>query len=221
VAEMFASVNGVRVIEGRITIPFVGLWHADVRLDTTTTLPSDPKAITLTLGNLVLVGTKFRAADYQGSLRSRLVGGAAGWAKPLKKAFYKHDAGVLVSLVLGDAARELGETVSVQTDRSLGARWARIAMPRGARLIRQVAGDGWFITPAGVTTIGTRANGPIVSPYDVLTADGALGHFVIASDAPGDFAPGRTFATPTLGIRTVSCVDHHITKESIRTEVQT
>lgn len=219
--DLFAEVNGVRVVTGRVTIPFVGLWHADVRLDTTTTLPDSPLGCILKVAGLTLVGTKFRAADYQGSLRSRIVGGAGGWLTALSKKFYKLDAGVMASLVLTDAARELGESVVLDTDRNLGKRWTRIAMTRGSRILRQVVGDDWYVSPDGVTHTGARSGSAIMSNYDVLNADGALGHFVIASDTPADFAPARIFATPTLGPRTISCVAHVIEKGSLRSEVQT
>ncbi len=220
-ADLFAELNGVRIVSGRITIPFVGLWHADVRLDTTTTLPDAANGCTLKIAGLTLVGTKFRAADYQGSLRSRIVGGAGGWSNPLPGKFYKHDPGVRVSLVLTDAARELGERVVIDTDRVLGPRWYRIGVTRGSRLIRQVVGDGWYVSPDGVTRIGLRTGKAITSDYDVLNADGALGHFIVATDLPADFAPARIFSTPTLGPRTISCVSHVIEKGSLRSEVQT
>lgn len=218
--DFFAAVNGVRVVNARVIIPASGLWHADVRLDTATSLPDEQGACTTLLAGLSLKGSKFRAANYQGSLRARLMGGI-GWTRPLGTKFYKLDAGVRASIVLGDAARELGETLSLATDRVLGVRWARIGGAPGSRLIRQIAGERWFITPDGITTIGERPGGIIASSYEVLASDGALGRFTIATETPADFAPGRTFSTPTLGPRVISCVEHVLTPDSFRTEVLT
>jgi len=214
----WASYAGARIVSGSVLIPLYGAMTADVHFADVTAVPS--VASTLTVGDLIMAGTAVRTAGFAGARSARLVGGAGGWRRDVLARAY--DVGVTVSMVLGDAATEVGELVAVTTDRSLG-QWVREPGP-ASRVLAMLAGSSWWINAAGVTQVGTpRSALPITSPFVVMSRDGASGLVQIATDTFADWMPGRTFVAPTISTPlTVKMVRHHFDREGIaRTEVLT
>lgn len=212
---IFAALSGNRITTGEIMIPSLGLWSADIQLDGVPTLPA---SVTLTLGSLSLVGYVRRGVDYLGSLRVRIAGGFGGWQKTIPSKGYHLSGGVKFSTVLGDVANEIGERLSIETDRSLGADYVRESGP-AQRQINRLA-TAWYIQPDGVTRIGTRGTSAIVSQFDTLHYNAAAGVVTVGiTDAYGDWTPGRTFMDATVGQSTIKGVTHKIGKSVTRTEV--
>lgn len=211
--SLFAELSGNRIVIGAIVLPFLGIWHADVLLDKTSTI-TGPQ--TLTLGTLVMKCFPVSVGAFTGSTRVRVVGGAAGWRKTLPPKSYQHDLGVRKSTVIGDAARESGETAVVDADGSVGQAFVRQSAP-AARVLEQV-NDPWWVRPDGVTEVGLRGTDEIKSSFDVVSAQLAIGQLFIATDDVQDWAPARRFQTPTISMRMLSTVIHHIEKSKIRTE---
>ncbi len=197
------SINGQRVVSGSIAIPMHGPWVADVVLSLAE--PLTPAA-SIVIGNLTLVGTVYRMASFAGSKSARVVGGAGGWRKPLPARGYSHDAGVLASTVMTDAARESGETIVVDQDRQLGTSWARDA-GKAEGTLKLITGGIWWIDPAGVTQTRARDASLISTPFTAIAWSGGKGQFEIATEFYSDWQPGRTFNAPTIGsVQTVSSV---------------
>lgn len=200
----YLSLNGARVVSARITMPLYGAWVADGVLATADAIA---QGVTLTVGSLSLKGTSFRMAAFSGSRSDRIVGGGLGWRKVLPARAYSHDAGVRLSQVLGDAARECGETIDVANDQVIGAGWAR---RRGiaSRVLRRLVGGQWWIEPSsGITKLVARDASPIRSPFTVESWSGAKGLFQIATENYEDWLPGRTFTSPLVtGVQTISSV---------------
>jgi hypothetical protein len=210
---LFCEVSGNRVVHGTITIPFLGIWHADLLMDQVVELSG---LQTVTLGPLSLKGTSILAGTFSGSTRTRIVGGYAGWRKALPAKNYQHDLGVKKSTVLGDAAREAGEKLFQLTDGILGTKWVR-EQAIAARTL-ELCGDTWWMRGDAVTVVGTRDSSAIASHFNVISTQLAIGQLFVATDDVQDWIPGRTFSTPVISTRTISSVMHHIEKESIRTE---
>ena len=212
----FAALNEHRISTGTIVIPWVGLWSADVMLDSTATLSG---LVTLTLGTLSLVGSIFRQADWAGALRLRLIGGHGGWLKTLPPSGYNLITGVQLSTVLGDAARDVGETVKLASDRSLGNFYTREEAP-AERLLNRLSST-WYVRPDGSTYVGDRASGEIVSQFDVLSYDGGRGSALVGvTDAYADWTPGRTFRSAQITTPfQIGAVTMKIGKEQTRVEV--
>ena len=142
----WCEVSGERVISGDLLIPRYGLWTADVLLANATTLPPQ---ITLTVGDLSLVGNVFRQSDFAGSRGLRLVGGLGGWRTKVPARAYRNPAGVNLAMVAGDLAIECGEQMGAMVDRFLGASYARFAGPASDTL--RALFKFWHVDPAGVT----------------------------------------------------------------------
>lgn len=219
---MAAHVNiaGFAVMSLALSIPYYGLWTADVTLAQAQFIPSNA---TLSIGAMSLVGTVVRAAQFGGSRSARLVGGYGGWRNSVVARAYQSPVGVKLSHVIGDAAAEVGEKVSVASDRSLGVNFIREATV-ASQLLRQLSNGLWWMDFTGTTQVGTtRASGAIASAFQVITSSGGKGHYTIATETPADWVPGATFTAPTVPTtKTIASVSHHIDNEGVaRIEVLT
>ncbi len=197
------SLNGVRVVSGTITIPFYGAWVADVILSDATVIGT---AAVLVVGDLTLHGTVTRQSSFAASRSARIVGGAGAWRNVLPSKGYSHAAGVKLSSVLNDAARECGERIVIATDRVVGPGWAR-EEAKAERLLHILLDGKWWIDPEGVTQTGPRASSAVVTPFTVVAWSGGKGQFEIATESIASWQPGRTFSSPTVvAPQTVSSV---------------
>lgn len=177
-----------------IAIPYYGTWAADVALASQDTISS---ACTLVIGDMTLRGTAYRMASFSGSRTVRIVGGYGGWRKDVPSQSYQNPSGVFLSMVLGDAAKIVGEQLSLSSDVNLGQFYVREAAP-AQRLLRQLAGPLWYVDTAGVTKVGARTTGTITSPFQVISWSGSQGKFTIATENYSDWMPGKTFTSTTV-----------------------
>ena len=213
---MFATLDGHRITKGHVVIPLRGCITADVQLDDPVEL-SGP--VTLVVGDLSIKAAVTRGGPFTGSSSFRLIGGAAGWMKTIGPKPYDQPWGVKLSAVLQDAAREVGETVSVATDRTLGTRWERQKAP-AAWLLQRLA-EQWWIDTKGVTIVGARPSPTITSAFDVVKAEPEKGRVIIATEVLSAWLPAAKFSSPTLKTQQISGVVHKLNAGKVRTEVWT
>lgn len=198
-------------MRGDLGIPLLGAWVADVVLALPNVLPS---SVTLTLGNLKLAGAVYRQAQFAGQTTARLVGGAGGWSQAVQSRAYNNPAGVLVSTVLSDAATEVGESVVVATDSSLGTFFVRFA-DKASRVLGDLAGPLWWVDSSGVTHVGSRPGGSIGTPFQVINFDGARGIATVATEDPASWLPGTTFSNNVLSTQTIASVRHELAGDGV------
>lgn len=190
----FASVNGVRIVEGSVGIPDQGLWVAKVHLEAEGAITSP---VSLVLGNLTLAGAVYRQGAFAGRQYALLVAGAAGWMRQVVAQAYEQPGGVMLSTVIGDVAREVGEQVNVSPDRSVGAFFVREAAP-AQRVLRQLVGSAWYVDNRGVLQLGARAPGAVASSFLVEDFERADGLAVISTEDEAAWVPGQSFTSPTV-----------------------
>lgn len=208
------SVNGLSVHGGSsITFPTFGAWSADLEVNSLALLPTGARALTVVVGDLTAKATVIRQAIFAGSLRARIVGGGAGWRKVVPARGYSHEAGVKLSSVLADAARECDELIAVATDRVVGLHYTREEAK--AENVLELELDGqWWVDLNGITQTSARSSAAIVNPFTVVTRSGALGRCEIATDTIAPWQPGRTFTTLTVpDVQTISSVTIEATNE--------
>lgn len=213
---MFATLNGSRVTRANVILPFKGAWTADVWIDEATDVTG---SVTLVIGDLTLKGTVTRGGSFTGRSAFRLIAGAGGWMKALDARYYKSPFGVKASAVLTDAGKEVGETVTVTADRTLGQFFVREQGP-AARVLAMLA-DQWWIREDGVTVVGVRTSATIVEPFEVISAAPEKGRVEVASDTPAVWVPGSKFNSSTLPTQTINAVVHKVSPTAVRTEVWT
>lgn len=180
-----------------ITIPRRGCWVADVVLSGPGLAPTAAFGAAIVFGDLALTGTVVRQGTYAGANRARIVGGAGGWRKSVPAVGYSNTIGVLKSHILGDAARDCGEKITLASDGFLGTSWARKA-GAAERTLRWITKGDWWIDAAGTTRTGPRPSTKITSAFTATERKGGIGQFEIASEAFSDWMPGRTFSSPLV-----------------------
>lgn len=206
----FADLSGLRVLSGRVRVPARGAWTAELAVVDDAPLAGP---VTLTIGNLALVGAIVRSAAHVGALMVQLVGGAGGWGADLPPRAYQNPAGVLMSMVLGDAAIEAGEVLAVEGDRAVGTDYVR-ARGAGGVLLAALAPE-WWVDAAGTTHTAARpAGAPIASDTLVESYSGSSGRLVVSTEDPAAWTPGATFANATITTPlVVSTVCFHLENE--------
>ncbi len=210
---------GTHIIKmGSCTVPSIGAWVADVETDDEVPEAELAASVVLTLGPMTLVGKVARGHAYQGSTRARVVGGHDGWRRTVRARYYIRAQGVPLSMVLGDLARDTGEVVRLGVpDVSLGPSYVRIEGAGALTLYR--LGLPWYVGDDGVTVIGARPSGMVTSAFDPMAYDTARGVVTVATEAIGEWRPGRTFASTRLPLTlTIGGVFHRIESGKLRTD---
>lgn len=215
-ATLRTSGDSLAITDAHVVVPLDGIWHADVA--TATAPAAAPSAVTVAIADLSLVGTVVRGDGHEGSYRARIVGGKAGWRRTVPARSYRHSAGVKRSTVLGDVAREVGETLHVMADASLGDAFVRQEGP-AVRVLAQVLGADWYVDTDGTTVTGGRPAGTVAGPYAVIDYAADIGRAMVAADAIAEWLPGRTIGVGSLAGKLLVTVTHRIAGGSLRTEV--
>lgn len=190
----FASLGGVRVVSGSVVVPRYGIWSGDLMLATEDVVPT---RTSLTIGDLTMACAIFRSADFAGTRSVRVVGGAGSWGRSVMAKAYGFAAGVRASLVLRDAALEVGESVNVPADFNVGPFWVREA---GAawRVLRLLGGSTWYIDANGVTQIQDWPDVPIGSDFVVEQQWPGQGRMLIATENYAAWMPRAAFSSSFL-----------------------
>jgi len=214
------TLNGTPVLRGRITLPRLGAWTADLLVDTAT-VPTGRVVLTAQDGRS-LVGTIARGNVVSERSEVRVVGGGAGGARVLDARYYR---GASADLPLRDLLRDAGEEYPEQATLSAEAReklsqvlraWTRERC-EAARSLRQlceaiglsfrVAADGrwWF----GVETWPTA---PEVN-FELVRDEPARDRLEIACDiVPLAIEPGMVVLD-----QRVSLIEHSLGETRTRT----
>ncbi len=211
------TLNGIGAEFSRLTLPLRGRWHLDVRLMGGLEDLSGPQSFVFL--STTYSGSIFRTKDEAGVRSARIVGGKNGLSAPLPPKAYSQSGQIQLSLVLNDLAAECGETIVVDTDRSLGNAWVR-AEQSAARTLDILTGGEWWMAPDGTihTEQATRDTSPITSGYMAVRWRGAQGLYQISPDEPGDWTPGRTFQNTSVS-GTVSRLELDISVKNLEMRV--
>jgi hypothetical protein len=193
------ALNGHPLHSLTLRVGELGVWTAECRLveapDVMSTIAS------LRVGDTELQGTIIESQIFGLALGARVVGGAGGWAKVLKRASYHNDAGVKALTLAEDAAREAGETLGTfkpGTDR-VGVDYARRVASAASVLEYAAGGVPWFVDYQGVTRVEPRAGGTVpADAYTMLAYDPVERVAVLAVDDFAAIVPGRTLVDPRM-----------------------
>ena len=223
-ASYYADLSGIPVIAAVLSIPLTGIWHVDLTLAISAGLGLGSRQV-LTLAGSTWNCAIIRAIDFAGRTEARLVGGAGGWRSTVPAKQYASQGGVSLPMVLGDLASLIGENPPV-LDPSLaptvGAAFVRragLASNTLQRLVSmRVLKNVWWMDSTGTVQTSARPATNILSTFTAENVYGASGKYIIATEAPADWAPGSRFAGPTVDA-TISDVRHVLTEDSLRTEV--
>jgi hypothetical protein len=171
-----------------ITWPSWGLWWAEASLTKGAELAGRQS---LVLGGVDFRGTVTAGGAFNGRAAYRLVAGAGGVSKALPKKSYTNDSGVSLAGVIGDAAREAGETVTgVSPTTRLGSHYARAEGETLGDLLERHFPAGWYANADGSISIGTRPATTYTGTAPRTRVDPAGSVIDLATDDLTSLVPG-------------------------------
>jgi len=227
---LFADLSGIPVVKARLTVPYSGIWHADVTLDRALPAPLLGPQL-LTLAGSSWACSVVRAGDYAGVRRARLVGGTGGWRRTVPALAlpppFISPIGVPLALVLGTAAALAGEIPPNLAGYvgspligapPLGGAYVFQSGPMSL-VLQDLLGDEWWMDPTGAIQVAPiRPPTPVLLPWTAIDYDGAAGMVTVATETPGEWMPGAAFVGPIVQ-GSVSRVAHVLSGDTLRSEV--
>lgn len=207
--------NGLPVSELRLTLPRMGVWHADAVLAGGTRLTG---SVVIEVGSVAFRGTIRRSGSPSGTGVLRVVGGAGGMGELVEARQYRQ---AKASIIVEDVLRASGEVLSPIADATILTRvlpvWVAMSASAATTLsaVLTEIGEGlaWRILPDGSLWLGEepwpKAEGIAALVLDDPLAD----RVVLAAPSPSIF-PGTTISG-----RRISYVEHRVTPEAFRSSV--
>lgn len=215
--DLFVAIEGHRATTVQLSVPFAGLWYADLDLDAVAELAG---AVEVRIGPLALRGTvapRFSGTFGQAS-RYRVVGGKGGWSRAVTPKHYHNDAGVKLSTVALDAARDVGETLELLpgVERRVGVDFVRAAAP-ASRVLRQLfRGLAWWVNEEGTTIAGTRSTREADKGIELLTFEPRQKVASLAVDDLRTFGIGTVLRARLDRPQQVRAFEVHVTRGAMR-----
>lgn len=211
---MFASLNGIVLLEGRISVPRCGAWHADLSIDGTS-VPTG--TLSLVVGSQTFSCTALaRPATYAGTSYLRVVGGKGGLPKQVPaQQFVGTDGKTIVSQTLS----AVGESLSSTSSLGMGVdSWNRAAGQASTALSKfaNAAGLSWRVLVDGTVWVGSETwPNAGLNPSSYIQSDNfpSEAFIEIALEDP-TLLPGTLFLN-----RRVSMVVHDVGSDGSRTKV--
>ncbi len=208
-----ATLADSTVSRARVTWPTWGLWYADAHTADAEELSG---VQTLSVAGTAFTGTVIAGGVHNGRAAYRLVAGAGGVNKALAEKGYVDDAGVQLSTVLADAAREAGETlVTAGISTRLGPQYARKAGDTLGDLLQRHFPAGWYGDTDGTIRIGARPSTTYEGSAPRTRVDLLGGVIDLAVDSLEDLAPGVTVD----GLGPATDLDVELTPERLTVRV--
>lgn len=210
---IFAGLDDIPIMRGQVTIPAYGIWHADLWLDREVALSGQ---VRLALADISALATVVRVIGFLGQTGVRIVGGYGGWRTSVPGLQYAAATGLSLRTVLAHTAADVGELVDA-ADTAIGTAYVRAVGP-ASRVLQSLIPGAWYVGFDGVTYATPRPAGVVANRYMAMDVGQPAGAYVVATDSPGEWLPGRSFTGPsTSGV--ISRVQHQIENATLRTQV--
>lgn len=181
-ADPYLTVGGRPASRAWGVVPWSGLWLIELDVPERVELSElgAAGAVEVTIGSTSFRGSvdPRRSGTFIDRTKVCVIAGAGGWRKDVAARGYHNDAGARRSQVAGDAARDVGEVLEVDTsaeDRQasggiLAVDFERLAGRASDVLERLYQDQPWWVDLEGTTRVGPRARAAS-SGVDVLDFD--------------------------------------------------
>ena len=173
---MPGNIDGIDILRASITLPRIGVWWADVELDTSESIIGN---VEIRYENWSLAGTIASGGESVfGRTRMRIVGGRGCLGLNVSAKAYR---GVPMRIPIVDSATEAGETVSPTARWGLSillTSWLRIQSPasQAIGMLARKGGFAWRFLPDGTFWFGD-------DPWNETTIDHETMNRIPAEDA--------------------------------------
>lgn len=190
------ALDGFRVTNLRISMPWIGAWSADAEVDLgdRDTLPAGKATLEVNGTMLACSVDAAQSGTFAGKGKVRVVAGAGGWEKVVPSSHYHNDAGVPTTSVFGTTAAVVGERVVETEAGRFGIDFTRDQNAAS----RIFAGLTWFVDATGTTIVGPRAVAPAAPDVRVLDWDAREKIATLGADGlvlPGTILTDSRFGT--------------------------
>lgn len=229
--DSFATLGGEAVKLGRVLVSWGGPWIARAVLDAPTLPEPDPFGAELVIAGVVFRGSML--VDESGEVvetgSACVLGGAAGWRRPIDALGYTNDGGVLASTVIRDAAELVGERFEIVAgvdpqsptarELNLGRGFFHFGRRPAAEVVERIAPGRWWVGPDGTTRIGARPR-PFTKAgtYEVLRWWPLSRRAELVVESPLTLVPGAVLLPegPLTVPRTIGAVEFVISPRRFR-----
>lgn len=218
---MHVKVNGqYQATRMTLTLPRIGLWTAEITLDTTETVSG---SVTISIADtMTFQGTVMKSGQDNSNTEVLVVGGAGGLSTVLPgKAYYQ----VPFRTPFGDILTSVGETMSPTSDSGvLSTRlvhWCRAAgtAQKELELMIDHIDKPWRVLPDGSVWVGDETWADSAEfEYVTLSRDPKNSVVILGAEVPKVY-PGETLESESFEGGHVSNVEHVYDGRKIRTEV--
>jgi len=182
------TLGGFSVSRASVYVGAWGTYWIDVDLPD----PEELKGKTsFVCGSVSMACTVVSGGAVDGRAAYRLAGGAGGWGSEVPAKPYLDDAGVKLSSVIGDAAREVGESVDGLPKTRLGPHYARRTGP-ASQVLHALAPRSWRVDFDGVTRLGLRPTTKYTGDAPRTMRDPGLNLIELATEDLTGLVPGVT-----------------------------
>jgi hypothetical protein len=199
--DNLTSLDGFPAHEMMVHVPAVGVWFLTCVVSDDAFELSE-REVTATIGSQAFVGTidMDASGEFVATKRVRVIGGAAGWRKPVTRSGHNNDAGVKRQTIATALAKQTSETLADVSEGTVGIKYAwkdGIA----SSILESICPD-WRVGYDGLTYLNPPASSPMVEGAEVTAYDKhaqtlTLGLF---EDIP---APGMTVTDERFGTVTI------------------
>lgn len=188
---MSYTLAGQSIISGSVYEPSVGVWHAELEVDTAEEL-SGP--VTMLLDGNAFTGTVKRGGVDGGRWLGRVVGGGAKLATILPAKSY---ISCPLSIPLADVMNESGESLDAASSplsSDIVPAWVRSRDTAGNALsaIATTAGKVWRVTRAGTILLSDQSFPNASVSFTTIKNDKAEAVLTVAPDTPALVQPATT-----------------------------
>jgi len=211
---MLLTANGLRCVTGRLLMPVLGAWQAELLVDAADFAHG---AIALEATGLRLVGTTQVVGTFRGAAHVVAVGGGGGLGKELPPKAW---TGPQLQLVLDELLAAAGETRSSSSSAAVLERvlprWQRLSSTAKFAIqeIADAAGASWRILDDGSLWIGFETWPETTTAVQVLTSSESKQRATLGLEA-ASLRPGTT-----LSGRRIVAVDYYFSSPGVRAEVE-
>jgi hypothetical protein len=199
--EPLTSLDGFESTNVTLHVPAVGVWVLTCIVSDDEFQLSE-RQVTATIGKQSLVGTIDMAAsgEFVATKKVRVIGGAAGWRKPVERSSYHNDAGVKRQTLAVALAKATGETLGDSLEGTVGSDFAWIDGV-ASKILEGVAPE-WRVGYDGKTYLGAppvvdQGEGIEALDYDKHAQTLTLGVYEVIP-CPGMQITDERFGTVTI-----------------------
>lgn len=207
------ALNGTTAARARVQVPAWGAPWLDLDLVEPLELAAGAAA-SVQVADVTISGVVVSGGAFEGRAAYRVVAGRGGWGRELPAVGYANDLGVKASLVLGDAAAAVGESLTDLPTTVLGPRFARIRGTASA-VLHELAPRNWYVGFDGVTRIGQRPTTAYAGDAPRTRVDKNTGVIELATDTLAGLVPG----VRVDGMRPAADVEYELTEGRLTARV--